>query len=391
MYISKYILDIKLKILIVSSYFGKIIGGALNFIKELSEELSSRGHSVNLLLDDRYKGLFSVDGVNIIWFSSTKITAYSPSVSFMKIISKIDADVIHLHGYMSFQTDLGALIGLLRKIPVILTPHGSLLGYDYLYESSKSKISYYFHDVLTMKLPTKFSKYVIATSQAEFKDCQRFGIPIDKIKLIPLSFSFTSNSKLKEKQTIKTRLLFVGRIVPLKNLDVLLNSVKIIKKNIQDIEFVIVGDEVPGRLKGDTGYKKHLVSLVETLGIKENVKFVGWETGQKLWDIYQKSDLFLLASTYENFGRPLLEAAHFGLPLVSVDVGVARDLIRDDQGGIMISRLDAEEFAKKIIGLLKDNSKYNKSSKYVQDQSQEFSIKLIADKYEQIFLEVVKK
>ena len=156
-YISKNILHIELKILIVSSYFGEIVGGALNFIKELSEELFLLGHTVNLLLDDRYKDLFSINGVNIIWFSSTKITAYSPSLSFIKIISKIDADVIHLHGYISFQTDLGALIGFLRKIPVVLTPHGSLLGYDYLYDSSISKVPYQIHDILTLKLPTIIS------------------------------------------------------------------------------------------------------------------------------------------------------------------------------------------------------------------------------------------
>ncbi len=378
-----------MKILIVSSYFGKIIGGALNFIKDLSEELSSRGHSVSILLDDRYKDLFSVDGVDIIWFSSAKMTAYSPSWSFIRIISKSDADVIHLHGYMSFQTDLGSLIGFLRKIPVVLTPHGSLLGYEYLYDSSTSKLPYQIHDMISLKLPVKISKYVIATSNAEFQDCQRFGMPIDKIKLIPLSFSLPSHLKIKKKPIKKTKLLFVGRIVPLKNLDVLLDAIKIIKKDIPDIEFIIVGDEVSGRLKGDAGYKKQLVSLVETLEIKENVKFIGWETGQKLWDIYQNSDLFLLASTYENFGRPLLEAAYFGLPLVSTDVGVARDLIGDNQGGAVISKLDAEKFAKEIIEL-KDDSKYNKSSKYIQNQSQEFSIKLIADKYEEIFKEIVK-
>ncbi len=379
-----------MRILIVNSYFGNVLGGALNFVKELTTELANRGHTIYIALDDRYKNLFSENEFNIIWFSSIKITSYSPSSSFLKILSKIEIDVIHLHGYMSFQTDFGAFIGFLRKIPVILTPHGSLLGYDYLYNSSVSKLPYQIHDALSLKLPTKISKYVIATSQAEFRDCRKFGIPENKIKLIPLSFSPPKYLKIKEKQTIKMRLLFVGRIVPLKNLDVLLKAIKIIKKNIPDIEFIIVGDEISGRLHGDVGCKQKLLTLVETLEIKENVKFVGWKTDKELFDIYQNSDLFLFASTYENFGRPLLEAAYFGLPLVSVDVGVARDLIGDNQGGILIPKLDAEKFAKEIIKLLKNDLKYNKSSKHVKNRSQQFSIKLIVDQYETILKEIVE-
>jgi glycosyltransferase involved in cell wall biosynthesis len=379
-----------MKIVIVSSYFGNVIGGALNFIIDLYTELESNGNSVTLVLDERYKELFSEKKFHIVWFSSAKITAYSPSLSFLKIISKIDADVIHLHGYMSFQTDFGALIGYLRKIPVILTPHGSLLGYDYLYDSDTSKLPYRIHDILTLKIPAKISKKIIATSQAEFEDCKNFGITEDKIKLIPLSFNPPDISKSKQKSTKKTKLLFVGRIVPLKNLDVLLEAVKIIKKDIPEIEFTLVGDEVSGRLHGDAGYKQKLLSLIDTLEIKENIKFVGWKTGKELWNIYQNSDLFLFASTYENFGLPLLEAAHFGLPLVSTDVGVAKDLIDENKGGNIISKLDENEFAKNIITLLKNDLRYEEVSKFVLDESKNFLIKSIAKKYENIYSGCIK-
>jgi len=374
-----------MKIVIVSSYFGNVIGGALNFIIDLYTELESKGNSVTLVLDERYEELFSERDFNIIWFSSVKITSYSPSLSFIKIISRIDADVIHLHGYLSFQTDFGALIANLRKIPIILTPHGSLLGYEYLYDSSTSKLPYRIHDILTLKLPTKISKKIIATSQAEFRDCKKYGIPENKIKLIPLSFNPPDISKSEEIIIKKTRLLFVGRIVPLKNLDILLKAVKIVKKDIPEIEFIIVGEEISGRLHGDTGYKQKLLSLIDVLEIKENIKFVGWKTGKELWDVYQNSDLFLFASTYENFGLPLLEAAHFGLPLVSTDVGVAKDLIDENKGGNIISKLDINEFAKKITTLLKNDLTYEGASKFVSDESKNFLIKSIAKKYEEIY------
>ena len=379
-----------MKILIVSSYFGNVIGGALNFIIDLYDELEKRGNSVTLLLDDRYQELFSEKRFYIIWFSSVKITAYSPSLSFMKVISKIDADVIHLHGYMSFQTDFGALIGYLRKIPVILTPHGSLLGYDYLYDSPVSKLPYRIHDVLNMKLPTKLSKYIIATSQVEFNDCIKFGITKNKVKLIPLSFTpenYISSTKITSD---KKNILFVGRIVPLKNLDILIKSISILKKDFPNIKFTIVGDEIKGKLLGDTGYKKQLELLIKKLDLNENINFVKWTTSNALWKFYQKSDLFLLGSTYENFARPLLEAAFFGIPLVSTNVGVSRDLIGNDQGGIILQKLDEQYISEKIKILLTNEKKYLEASKYVKSHSDNFSIKSVVDKYEKIFQEVIK-
>lgn len=379
-----------MKILIISSYFGNVIGGALNFIIDLYGELDARGHSVTLLLDDRYRDLFSEKKFNIIWFSSTKITAYSPSLSFMRIVSKIETDIIHLHGYMSFQTDFGALLGFLRKIPIVLTPHGSLLGYDYLYNSSISKIPYQIHDALTMKLPTTFSKYVVATSQAEFNDCTKFGIQKNKIKLIPLSFDHPNYSLIPKKNSEKKNLLFVGRIVPLKNLDILIKSIALLKNDLPNIQFTIVGDEIHGRLRGDVGYKDQLCSLIKTLNIEESIHFVDWKSDEELWKYYQNSDLFLFCSTYENFGRPLLEAASFGLPLVSTDVGVAKDLIGNNEGGILLSKLDEKYISDKIKKLLIDEEQYSNASKHVLTASQNFSVKSVIDKYEKIFLEVLK-
>jgi glycosyltransferase involved in cell wall biosynthesis len=292
---------------------------------------------------------------------------------------------------MSFQTDLGAFIGFLRKIPVILTPHGSLLGYDYLYDSFLSKLPYRLHDVLTLKLPTKISKYVIATSQAEFRDCIKFGISKNKIQIIPLSFTPPSNFiSCKKYSTEKTKILFVGRIVPLKNLDVLIKSISILKNDIPNIQFTIIGDEIQGRLRGDVGYKERLTSLVKTLNVNENIRFEGWKTNNRLWEYYQNSDLFLFGSIYENFGRPLLEAASFGIPLVSTDVGVARDLIGNDEGGILLSKLDEKYISDKIKELLKDEKRYVHTSKHVQISSKNFSIKSISNKYEKIFARCIK-
>ena len=152
--------------------------------------------------------------------------------------------------------------------------------------------------------------------------------------------------------------------------------------------FSIVGEEIAGRLEGDTGYKQQMVSLVKSLKLENNVVFKGWKTGEELYKIYQESDLFVLASTYENFGLPLLEAASFGLPLISTDVGVAKELIGNNEGGSIISKTNPEEIAKKIIDILGCEKRYEKAAIITQNNSKQFSIKNITDRYEKILMEL---
>jgi len=380
-----------MKILIVSSYFGKYTAGALHFIKTLSSELVRRGHSVSILMDRRYRSQFDVKGIKIIWFDSIhKVGYYSPSISFLKILLKINADVIHLNGYMSFQTDLGSLIAAIRKIPMILTPHGSLLAYKHITNSTFEKLPYFLHEFLTMKIVPKLAKYVIATSSAEYKDVVNFGIKPDKIKLIPLTINQKKIS-FSEKKYLdnKKKLLFVGRIVPNKNIEVLFYSLKEVLKEISNVELKIVGEEIIGRSKGDVGYKNKLVTLLNKLNLKENVKFVGWKTGDELWNIYNDSDLMLGASSYESFNFSLLEAASFGLPIISTDVGVAGDVVGNNQGGKIIDHDNPNQMTKAILEFLQDKTKYNKASNFICSRITNFSVSLITNKYEKAYLQVL--
>lgn len=374
-----------MKILIVSSYFGRSFSGALNFIKALSSELARRGHSVSIALDSRYRSQFQASDVDLIWFNSSSLTNYSPSFSFLKIIQSTDADVIHLNGYMSFQTDWGSFIASLKKIPVILTPHGSLLGYSHLSKSAFEKLPYFFHELFTLKLAPKLAKFVIVTSKAEFKDAIHYGIVPKKIKLIPLSFIESTTLPHPTHKNSSQKLLFVGRIVPNKNLEIIFYSLQQILKKKPNVELLIVGEEISGRVIGDEGYKNKLFNIIEKLGIKNNVKFLGFKTGQDLWKIYQDSLIMVCSSTYENFGLPLLEAAFFGKPIVSTDVGVARDIVGENQGGKIIKQGDFKEMVNSVLHLLEEENKYREASEFVRLRSKNYAISLIADKYEEVF------
>lgn len=377
-----------MKILIVSSYFGKTITGALIFLKYLSSELIQRGHKVIILLDERYRNSYDVKGAELKWFKSFHLTAYSPSTSFIGILQKTDVDVVHLNGYMSFQTDFGAVISSIRKIPVVLTPHGSLLGYKHLAKSIFERTPYILHEILTLKRSTKIAKFVVVTSDAEYRDAINFGIKPEKLQLIPLGFNNPLSIPKKSKDHRNKKLLFVGRIVPNKNLETIFLSLQQILKKFPDVELTVVGDEIKGKLIGDTGYKEKIIELMKTLKIDKNIEFVGWKTQEELWKIYSNSDIMVSTSSYENFSMPILEAASFGIPIISTNVGVANEIICGDKGGKIISQ-NHNEMTESIIKLLKDNEIYLKASEFVRQRSEDFKISTIAQKYENIFQKAI--
>ena len=62
----------------------------------------------------------------------------------------------------------------------------------------------------------------------------------------------------------------------------------------------------------------------------------------ELFNWYRKGDIFVYPSLYENFGQPILEAAAAGLPIISTPVGVAQEIITDNETGFLFNGDDQE-------------------------------------------------
>ena len=122
--------------------------------------------------------------------------------------------------------------------------------------------------------------------------------------------------------TINT-ILYIGRISKEKSLTVCLDAIYVISREISNVRFVIVGsgpDEV------------EIKQYAKDLDIEDNVIFLGAISHDELMqsDIFEKSQLFLTASTTETQGITLLEAMSAGLPTVGVDIKGVGEIIEDN-------------------------------------------------------------
>jgi glycosyltransferase involved in cell wall biosynthesis len=82
--------------------------------------------------------------------------------------------------------------------------------------------------------------------------------------------------------------------------------------------------------------------------------FLGYLKGEALAKAYASADVFVFPSTTDTFGNVVLEAQASGLPVIVSDVGGPKELVEDGTTGIVTKAHDAEDFARAIERISKD-------------------------------------
>ena len=264
----------------------------------------------------------------VLW----KGTCFDVSLAFSKAILRLDFDVIHSHGYRDFLTLQSSVTSRIRKRPFVLQPHGSLLAYTHILERNKWR-PYVSFDALTLKRIAKKADAVVVSTTQEAEEARKFGVEEQKIWIIPTGASIPDNRDKKCHDT--PRLLFVGRISPSRKVHQVIEALAGISQE-RDVELTIVGGEEKRSHLEDSGYLTYLVELAAKLGLRDKVRFTGPLYGSDLDETYEKSDIFVYISSYENFGQTILEAASNGLPVISTPIGVARDIVIDGETGNLV-------------------------------------------------------
>ena len=144
-------------------------------------------------------------------------------------------------------------------------------------------------------------------------------------------------------------LLFVGRIQPLKGLDVAVGALA--ELDHPTAELVVVGG--PSGADGP-GELARVVALATDLGVRDRVRFVEPQPHHVLSSWYRAADVVLVPSRSESFGLVALEAAACGRPVVAAAVGGLRTIVEDGRTGFLVDDRDPASYAKVIDELLRD-------------------------------------
>ena len=145
-------------------------------------------------------------------------------------------------------------------------------------------------------------------------------------------------------------LLFVGRIQPLKGIDVAIETLAQLTSH-PTARLIIVGGA-----SGQDGpaTEKEIRNLVAHRGLTDRVLFVPPQPHHLLSTWYRAADVLIMPSRSESFGLVALEAAACGVPVVAADVGGLRTLVDPGRTGFLIESRDPADYAHAVAVLLDD-------------------------------------
>jgi len=177
-------------------------------------------------------------------------------------------------------------------------------------------------------------------------------------------------------------LLYVGRVAFEKNIEFLLRALALVRREVPDALLVVCG-EGPALAR--------LTRLARALGLAEAVRFVGYlERTTHLLDCYQAADAFVFASRTETQGLVLLEAMALGVPVVSTAVMGTRDIVGPGRGALVAADRE-EDFAAKVVGLLRDRGLRARLSAEGREYARTWSAAALALRMEAFYRSVLDR
>lgn len=268
--------------------------------------------------------------------------------SLIRIIRSEKPDIIHTH--MSKAGLLGRIAALvsMKKIKTVHSYHGHVLD-GYFNKLFAQTI------VAIERILGLFTDAFIFDGNQTLLEINNYGIRPKKIQqvILPGLIRNTDMSNRSHVENDKLKILVVARIEKVKRIDLVLSVARHLTRNHPSLnyEIEIVGD---GELR----------QLFENQSKDEllQVKFTGWV--DNVTEHYQNADLLLSTSDSEGTPITFMEAASFGCPIISTNVGSVADLVDDRKTGILCAN-DAEIIAGEILNLWANQAllrKYSQNS-----------------------------
>ncbi len=323
-------------------------GGAEKRIYELSRRLAGRGHEVHcygmkwwpedetiLREGVLLHGICQPMPLYAEGRRSMKQAAYFAA----KVLSiDADCDVVDCQNFPYLSCFSAKLRYGLEGSEIFITWHEVWGDYWYEYLGRKGIFGRFIE-----KAAARLTNRNIAVSERTRKDLERLGAKGIRVVQNGIDWPRIEKIRASEKQS---DLVYVGRLVEHKNVDLLLRAIGIVKRSVPDVRAVVIGDGPE---------MENLKALVSELELNKNVEFTGFlENYDDALALLKSSKAFASPSSREGFGMAALEANACGLPIVTVNhrMNAVSDLVTKETG--IVCEPSGEALAEAIKQTLKE-------------------------------------
>ncbi len=375
------------------------------YVRELSRELGRRGILVDVFT--RTQNMITPlthdlsENARIIHLPAGPLEPYDKNKvydhlpEFVKNIQNfqkcenLEYNIIHSHYWLSGYAGL-----MLREkwdIPVVQMFHTLALLKNATARSEKEKEpetrvereSYLMRQVNTI---------VAATVAEKASLSWQYGAEADKIDIIPCGVDlklFKPRGKAESRAVLglsaKRIVLLVGRIEPIKGVEVLIGAVqRMVASGEHDTQILIVGGGNKNG-KNDNPEAQRLQEMVNNLNLQDYVKFLPSEPQQTMPYYYSAADITVMSSYYESFGMAALESQACGTPVIASRAGGLPYTVKDNYSGLLFPTGDEEALAGALTQLLHDNDLRLKLGQQAILHAEQFGWRSIADRVLEVY------
>ncbi|OTG68606.1 glycosyl transferase [Acinetobacter sp. ANC 4470] len=321
----------RLKIAIVTETWSPEINGVALSLLQLCKGLQKQGHKILLIRPEQEQSCRDFSPNKECLVKAQSIPKY-PSLQFgwpqfLKVSNALDAfapNVVHIvtEGPLGLSALQAAKV---KGIPVSSGFHSPFQEFSrffdlaFLVKPIQCYLRWFHNNTQMTCIPSKDTEYILR----QFGVCCPLVVVGRGVDIACFSPEYYSDA-LRQKWGVNSDtkvLLYVGRLSPEKEIDVLVSAYLAMKQTAKhDIKLVIVGDG-PER------------SRLEMLSQGHGVVFTGVLTGSNLAQAYASANVFVFASQVETFGNVVLEAMASGLPIIAYDYACAHLHVKHAETG----------------------------------------------------------
>lgn len=339
-----------MRICILSDFFiPHYNGGGERRYFEIAKRLIDRGHHVDVICM-KIKGVEdyeNIEGINVHHVGpEIKNPPYRTAFDFIHFIIsgflwilKHDYDIIDAQTYVPLIP--GFFGAKIKRIPVIGTIHdvSSGKGDQWLIFSNLAS----FFEKFLVRLP--FDKIITVSNETKNSLIQNYGVKPERIDVLYNGVDLKLVDSITIDRKIKNSIIFVGRLAPHKHVDDLINVLKLLKNDFEDIRLKIIGNGVE---------KDNLIKIVNNLNLSNEIDFLSDLKYSEVIREIKSSNILVLPSTREGFGMVLAEANACSLPVVAYKSGGVIEVIDDSKNGFLVEPRNINELSERIRFLLEN-------------------------------------
>lgn len=394
---------------------GKETGGMNVYVRELSRELAKRGHRVDIFTRSQDPDVphIEMDGLGLgadvfhipagpeAPYNKRRLFHYLPEFAhgvqeFMET-ERIHYDVYHAHYWLS-----GWVARELQKCqpaPVVQMFHtlGAMKNAVARGEADREAEQ----RVQVEREMMQFADRLVASTPRDREQMvELYAAPRDRIAVIPPGVDttlFRPVPSIEAKDFLEMpydhhSLLFVGRIDPVKGIDVWFQAMAMVVQENPELRdklcVCLIGGDVDDDTPRDTELAR-LQTLKDELGIGDLVTFLGKRSQECLPYYYSAADVVVMPSLYESFGMVALEAMACGTPVVASDVGGLSFVVRDGETGFLFPTQNPRALADCLGYLIRNPELRRTLGKRGIEVAREYAWSRIADQIENLYIDAI--